>query len=77
MGHSVGAIEAVILGLRNANVSAVIALDGTYGSEGLSTVLTHSYGYKPEMMRAAFLDLRQDCSLLSQREGEAGLQSHG
>ncbi len=59
MGHSVGAIEAVILGLRNANVSAVIALDGTYGFEGLSTVLTHSYGYKPEMMRAAFLDLRR------------------
>jgi tetratricopeptide (TPR) repeat protein len=59
MGHSVGAIEAVILGLRNANVSAVIALDGTYGFEGLSTVLTHSYGYEPETMRAAFLDLRR------------------
>ncbi len=59
MGHSVGAIEAVILGLRNANVSAVIALDGTYGFEALSTVLTHSYGYAPETMRAAFLDLRR------------------
>jgi dienelactone hydrolase len=29
MGHSVGAIEAVILGMRNANVSVVIGLDGT------------------------------------------------
>jgi hypothetical protein len=59
MGHSVGAIEAVILGLRNADVSGVVALDGTYGFPGLSTVLTHSYGYAPEKMRAAFLDLRR------------------
>ena len=58
-GHSVGAIEAVILGLRNSDVSAVIALDGTYGFEGLSSALTHSYGYAPENMRAAFLDLRR------------------
>ena len=59
IGHSVGAIEAVILGLRNADVSAVIALDGTYGFQGLPGVLTHSYGYAPEKMRAAFLDLRR------------------
>lgn len=59
IGHSVGAIEATILGLRNADVSAVIALDGTYGFQGMSNVLTHSYGYGPEMMRAAFLDLRR------------------
>ena len=59
MGHSVGAIEAVILGLRNADVSAVIALDGTYGFQGLSGVLTHSYGYSPEKMRTSFLDLRR------------------
>ena len=59
IGHSVGAIEAVILGLRNADVSAVIALDGTYGFQGLSSVLTHSYGYAPEKMRASFLDLRR------------------
>lgn len=51
MGHSVGAIEAVILGLRNANISAVIGLDGTYGFEGLSRVLTQTYGYQPERMR--------------------------
>lgn len=59
MGHSVGAIDAVILTLRNADVSAVIALDGTYGFQGLSTALTNSYGYTPEKMRAAFLDLRR------------------
>jgi len=59
MGHSVGAIEAVILGLRNADVSGVIALDGTYGFQRLSTVLTGSYGYAPGKMRAAFLDLRR------------------
>ncbi len=59
MGHSVGAIEAVVLGMRNANVSAVIGLDGTYGFEGLSTVLTHTFGYDPGKMKAAFLDLRR------------------
>jgi tetratricopeptide (TPR) repeat protein len=56
MGHSVGAIEAVLFGMRNANV---IALDGTYGFQGLSTVLTHSCGHAPEKMRAVFLDLRR------------------
>jgi hypothetical protein len=59
MGHSVGSIEAVILGMRNADVSAVIGLDGTYGFEGLSSVLTHSYAYESGKMRAAFLDLRR------------------
>jgi dienelactone hydrolase len=59
MGHSVGAIEAALFGLRNSNVSAVIALDGTYAFQGLSTVLTQSYGYAPEKMRAAYLDLRR------------------
>jgi dienelactone hydrolase len=59
MGHSVGGIEAVLFGLRNGNVSAVIALDGTYGFPGLSSVLTQSYGYDPEKMRSAFLDLRR------------------
>jgi len=59
IGHSVGAIEAAILALRNADVSAVIGLDGTYGFQGLSSVLTHSHGYAPQKMRAAFLDLRR------------------
>jgi pimeloyl-ACP methyl ester carboxylesterase len=59
MGHSVGGIEAVLLGLRNGNVSAVIGMDGTYGFQGLSSVLTQSYGYSPEKMRASFLDLRR------------------
>src|SRR5205085_2844557 len=41
------------------NVSAVIGLDGTYGFKGSAGVLTDSYGYAPEKMRAAFLDLRR------------------
>jgi tetratricopeptide (TPR) repeat protein len=59
MGHSVGGIEAALFAMSNANVSAVIALDGTYGFAGLSSVLTQSYGYAPEKMRTAFLDLRR------------------
>lgn len=59
IGHSVGAIEALLLGLRNGNVSAVIGLDGTYGFKGSASVLTASYGYAPEKMRTAILDLRR------------------
>src|SRR5277367_5976513 len=59
VGHSVGAIEAVILGLRSSNVSVVVGLDGTYGFAGLSGVLTRSYGYDPSKMKAGFLDLRR------------------
>jgi hypothetical protein len=64
----VGAIEAARLGLRNGNVSAVVGLDGTCGFKGSTEVLTSSYGYAPEKMRAAFLDLRR-----AQGEQEADL----
>jgi hypothetical protein len=56
VGHSVGAIEAVILGLRNSNVSVVVGLDGTYGFAGLSGVLTHSYGYDRSLLSHAAPD---------------------
>jgi dienelactone hydrolase len=59
MGHSLGAVEAAALGLRHGNVLAVVALDGTYGFKGSAEVLTNSYGYAPNRMRAAFLDLRR------------------
>ena len=68
IGHSVGAIEAAIFGLRNGNVSAVIALDGTYGFKGSAGHLTNSYGYGPQKMRCAILDLRR-----AQGEQEANL----
>jgi acetyl esterase/lipase len=59
MGHSVGAIEAVLFGMRNGNVSAVVGLDGTYGFSGSVAALTSAYGYAPDAMRAAMLDLRR------------------
>jgi dienelactone hydrolase len=59
MGHSVGAIEAVLFGMRNGNVSAVVGLDGTYGFSGSVAALTSAYGYAPDAMRAAILDLRR------------------
>ena len=59
-GHSLGGIEALLFSMRNANVSAVVGLDGTYGFAGDSVkVLTDFYGYQPQNMRAAFLDLRK------------------
>ena len=59
MGHSLGGIEAVIFAMRNEDVSAAIGLDATYGFAGATQVLTDFYGYKPEKIRAAFLDLRK------------------
>lgn len=58
-GHSLGGIEALLFAMRNANVSAVVGLDGTYGFAGATKVLTDFYGYAPQRMRAAFLDLRK------------------
>jgi tetratricopeptide (TPR) repeat protein len=59
MGHSLGGIVAAIVGMRNANVSAVIGLDATYGFAEATGVLTGFYGFAPQRMTAAFLDLRK------------------
>lgn len=45
--------------MRSADTLAVVGLDGTYGFQGSTDVLTNAYGYAPERMRAAFLDLRR------------------
>ena len=58
-GHSVGAVIAALFANRNANVSAAVALDGTYGFKGSGEVLTGAIGYAPREMRAALLDLRR------------------
>lgn len=60
MGHSLGGVEALLFAMRNANVSAVVGLDGTYGFAGDSVkVLTDFPDYSGRRMRAAFLDLRR------------------
>lgn len=62
-GHSLGGTVAMIFAMRNANVAAVAGLDGTYGfddgpSFGTKT-LTEFYGYAPQKMRAAVLDIHR------------------
>ena len=59
VGHSLGAVDAVLFGMRNQNVSAVVGLDGTYGFRGATTVLTGFYGFDLKQMHAALLDLRR------------------
>src|SRR5947209_6468846 len=59
-GKSLGGIEAIILAMRNANVSAVIGLDATYGFKGNEKVMAELPDYAPRKMRAAFLDIRRD-----------------
>ncbi|MDQ3820340.1 MAG: hypothetical protein M3362_22030, partial [Acidobacteriota bacterium] len=59
-GKSLGGIESVIFAMRNANVSAVIGLDATYGFKGNEKVMSELPDYSPRRMRAAFLDIRRD-----------------
>ena len=58
-GHSLGAIQAVLLGQRNGNVTAVVAMDGTYAFKGNETALTGANGFDPKASRYALLDLRR------------------
>ncbi|NII74466.1 pimeloyl-ACP methyl ester carboxylesterase [Dyella sp. SG562] len=58
-GHSLGAVQAVLLGQRNGNVAAVIAMDGTYAFKGNESALTAAYGFDPKASRYALLDLRR------------------
>jgi dienelactone hydrolase len=60
MGHSLGAVEAVLFATRNGDVSKVVGLDGTYGFAGATGVLTGFYDYDPMHMAAALLDLRRE-----------------
>lgn len=59
IGHSLGAIEAVLLAQRHGNVVAAVGLDGTYGFKGNESVLTKAYGYQPDSFRPALFDLRR------------------
>ena len=59
-GKSLGGIEALLFAMRNANVSAVIGLDATYGFKGNEKLLTDMADYSQRNMRAAFLDIRRD-----------------
>ena len=62
MGHSLGAIQSAALASRNANVSAVIGMDGTYGFAQGTKFLTGFYSYSPRNFSAALLDLRRDAN---------------
>lgn len=58
VGHSLGGVIALIMAMRNTDIEAVIGLDGSYGFSGV-TALTGFYGFAPQRMTAAFLDLRK------------------
>lgn len=58
-GHSLGAVQVVLLGQRNGNVTAVIAMDGTYAFKGNESALTQADGFDPKASRYALLDLRR------------------
>jgi dienelactone hydrolase len=59
-GHSLGGVEALLFAMRNANISAAVGLDGTYGFSGSSAeLLTSAVGYAVKSMRASLLDLRR------------------
>ncbi|MGC1550076.1 MAG: alpha/beta hydrolase [Rhodanobacter sp.] len=59
IGHSVGAVDALVFARRNGNVLAAIGLDGTYAFKGNQTVLSGAYGYHSSAVLPAILDLRR------------------
>jgi pimeloyl-ACP methyl ester carboxylesterase len=59
MGHSIGAIEALVFANRNANVVAAVGLDGTYGFDGSAPLLMKAFGFAPRYFRSPILDLRR------------------
>ncbi|WP_072323539.1 hypothetical protein [Luteibacter sp. UNCMF366Tsu5.1] len=65
IGHSIGAVQAVLLGQRNGNVIAVVGLDGTYAFKGNASTLTGAEGFYPDQARYALLDLRRQQGMQS------------
>jgi hypothetical protein len=59
VGHSIGAVQAMLLAMRNGSVSAVAGLDGTYGFKGLSGTVTQAASYSVDQFRGALLDIRR------------------
>jgi dienelactone hydrolase len=63
-GHSLGGTVALLVSLRNANVSVMVGFDGTYGFANGSESITKTVDYVPSAMRAAVLDIhRADADL--------------
>ena len=58
IGHSMGAVEAVLFAMRNRHVRAVVGFDGSYGVASLKRTLTQSDYYVAEM-NTPLLDLRR------------------
>jgi len=67
VGHSIGAVEALLVAMRNSRISAVVGLDGTYGFKGMAQTATSAMGYFPERFTGALLDARR-------AEGEGGAE---
>ena len=65
VGHSIGAVDALLLAMHNGAVSAVVGLDSTYGFKGLDGTATGAVGYSVDQFRAGVLDIRR-------AEGEGG-----
>jgi pimeloyl-ACP methyl ester carboxylesterase len=59
VGHSIGAVEALVLASRNDRVSAVVGLDGTYGFKGMAQTVTSAVGYSPDLFTGSLLDTRR------------------
>jgi dienelactone hydrolase len=63
-GHSLGGTVALLVSLRNANVSAMAGFDGTYGFVKGSESIAKTADYALKSMRAAVLDIhRADADL--------------
>jgi pimeloyl-ACP methyl ester carboxylesterase len=59
IGHSIGGIAAVLMGTRNSDVKAIVALDASYGSDRFSPLLLQAVSFQGEKLSVPLLDIRR------------------
>lgn len=59
LGHSIGAVQALVLAARSGLVATVVGLDGTYGFKGLAQTVTGAVGFNADRFAGALLDARR------------------
>lgn len=59
VGHSMGGVAALLLGMRHPAADAVIGLDASYGTKGLARTARESTWFAPRRYRQPLLDLRR------------------
>lgn len=75
IGHSMGGVAAVLMGMRNPQVDAAIGLDASYSAAPLRKTLTESPFYNVRNMQAPFFDIRRAANAELESSAVEGLEN--